>query len=204
MSGASIELFDTTLRDGSQAEHVTLSVADKMRIAHRLDAFGIHLIEGGWPGSNPKDQEFFEDAATITWKQAQICAFGSTRRAGNTPEQDPNLLAMLASGTRVVSIFGKSWTLHVEYALGVSRAENLDMIASSVGYLTQQGRRVIYDAEHFFDGYKDDPSYAMQTLEAAALAGADVLVLCDTNGGTLPSEVSVSYTHLTLPTKRIV
>ncbi len=189
MNRTSIELFDTTLRDGSQAEHVTLSVSDKMRIAHRLDAFGIHVIEGGWPGSNPKDQEFFQEASAATWKQAQICAFGSTRRAGNTPEKDPNLQAMLASGTSVVSIFGKSWTLHVERALAVSRKENLDMIASSIGYLTNQGRRVIYDAEHFFDGYKDDPSYALKTLEEAAQAGADVLVLCDTNGGTLPSEV---------------
>ena len=184
-----IELFDTTLRDGSQAEHVTLSVSDKMRIAHRLDAFGIHVIEGGWPGSNPKDQEFFEEAAAASWLQARICAFGSTRRAGNAPEHDPNLLAMLASGTGVVSIFGKSWTLHVERALGVSLAENLDMIGTSVAYIAARGRRVIYDAEHFFDGYRDNPAYALKTLDAAAEAGADVLVLCDTNGGTLPSDV---------------
>ncbi len=189
MTKERIELFDTTLRDGSQAEHVTLSVSDKMRIAHRLDIFGIHVIEGGWPGSNPKDQEFFEEAAVSTWKQAQICAFGSTRRAENVPAQDPNLQALLTSGTRVVSIFGKSWTLHVERALGVSHAENLDMIASSVAFLTRQDKRVIYDAEHFFDGYKDNPTYALRTLEAAAGAGADVLVLCDTNGGTLPSDV---------------
>ncbi len=190
LNNGMIELFDTTLRDGSQAEHVTLSVSDKMRIAHRLDAFGIHVIEGGWPGSNPKDQEFFEQAARASWKHADICAFGSTRRSGNTPASDPNLKALLASGTGVVSIFGKSWTLHVERALGVTRAENLEMIGSTIRFLTDEGRRVIYDAEHFFDGYKDDPAYALRTLDAAASAGADVLVLCDTNGGTLPSEVA--------------
>lgn len=184
-----IELFDTTLRDGTQGEHVNLSARDKLRIARRLDAFGINIIEGGWPGSNPTDLEFFERALDEDWRHASICAFGSTRRAGLAPEDDPNLQAMLAAGTDVVSMFGKSWTLHAEVALGVSRDENLDLIASSVAYLKAQGRRVIYDAEHFFDGYADDASYAMATICAAADAGADVVVLCDTNGGTLPHQV---------------
>ena len=184
-----IELFDTTLRDGTQGEHVTLSVNDKVRIARRLDRFGIDVIEGGWPGSNPKDHEFFETAADLHLSHASICAFGSTRRAFNTPDEDPNLQAMLAAGTPVVSLFGKSWLLHVIKALGVDRDQNLDMIAGSIDWLRQNDRRVIYDAEHFFDGYKDDRGYALQTLRAAADAGADVLVLCDTNGGTMPTEV---------------
>ena len=185
-----IELFDTTLRDGTQGEHVSLTAEDKVRIAHELDRFGISIIEGGWPGSNPKDQEFFERAADIPWEHAAICAFGSTRRSSFTPESDPNLKAMLAASTPVVSIFGKSWTLHAEIALGVSLDENLELIRSSVSYLKEHGRRVIYDAEHFFDGYRADSAYALETLRAAEEAGADVLVLCDTNGGTLPHEVS--------------
>ncbi len=184
-----IELFDTTLRDGTQGEHVSLSAADKIRIAHRLDDFGIDVIEGGWPGSNPKDQEFFERARDEDWRHAQICAFGSTRRASLQPEDDPNLRALIEARTPAVSIFGKSWTLHVEVALGVTLEENLELIASSVGFLRSEGKRVVYDAEHFFDGYKQDESYALATLHAAAAAGADVLVLCDTNGGTLPSEI---------------
>ncbi len=184
-----IELFDTTLRDGTQGEHVTLSATDKVRIAHRLDEFGIDVIEGGWPGSNPKDQEFFEKAGHEVWAHASICAFGSTRRADNPVESDPNLQAMLAANTPAVSIFGKSWLLHVEHALRVSKQKNLDMIAESVEYLARHGKRVIYDAEHFFDGYKDDPGYAIQTLYAAVAGGTDTLVLCDTNGGTLPGEI---------------
>ncbi len=184
-----IELFDTTLRDGTQGEHVTLSAQDKVRIAQRLDAFGIDLIEGGWPGSNPKDQEFFERAQDIDWKHAAICAFGSTRRAGHAPEDDPNLQALLAARTPAVSIFGKSWTLHAEVALGVTLEENLELIASSVAFLKRHDKRVVYDAEHFFDGYRADTAYALETLQAAAEAGADMLVLCDTNGGTLPHDV---------------
>jgi 2-isopropylmalate synthase len=184
-----IELFDTTLRDGTQGEHVSLSAADKIQIARRLDEFGIDVIEGGWPGSNPKDQEFFERARDLHWSHAQICAFGSTRRASLRPEDDPNLRALISAETSTVSIFGKSWTLHAEVALGVSLEENLEIIASSVAYLKSQGRRVIYDAEHFFDGYRADHAYALATLQAAASSGADVLVLCDTNGGTLPSDV---------------
>jgi 2-isopropylmalate synthase len=185
----SIELFDTTLRDGTQGEHVALSARDKVRIAKRLDALGVDFVEGGWPGSNPKDQAFFDLARNERWRHARLCAFGSTRRASNPPDRDPNLLALLASETPAVSIFGKSWTLHAEVALGVSLEENLDLIRSSVAFLKAQGRHLVYDAEHFFDGYKADADYALQTLEAAADAGADVLVLCDTNGGTLPHEV---------------
>lgn len=185
-----VEIFDTTLRDGTQGEHISLSAADKIRIAQRLDRAGLDIIEGGWPGSNPKDMEFFSRARDLDWQHATICAFGSTRRVGNAPEDDPNLRAMLDADTRAVSLFGKSWTLHATVALGVTLEENLDIIASSVAYLRDQGRRVIYDAEHFFDGYANDARYALATLEAAASAGADVLVLCDTNGGTLPSQLT--------------
>jgi len=184
-----IELFDTTLRDGTQGEHVTLSVNDKIRIAHRLDQFGIDVIEGGWPGSNPKDQEFFERACQENWTHVNICAFGSTRRAHHTSQEDPNLSALLDANTDTVSIFGKSWLLHVKKALNVTPEDNLAMISGSIEWLVENQRRVIYDAEHFFDGYKDDPSYAIQTLRAAAHAGASVLVLCDTNGGSMPSEI---------------
>ena len=184
-----IELFDTTLRDGTQGEHVALSARDKLRIAKRLDALGIDIIEGGWPGSNPKDQAFFDLARDVEWQHARLCAFGSTRRISNPPEQDANLLALLAAATPVVSIFGKSWTLHAEVALGVTLEENLELIRSSVAFLKSHGKEVVYDAEHFFDGYKANPAYALETLEAAAGAGASVLVLCDTNGGTMPDEV---------------
>ena len=184
-----IEVFDTTLRDGTQGEHVTLSARDKMRIARRLDAFGIDVIEGGWPGSNPTDQAFFEAARGETWAHTSICAFGSTRHASNAPSEDANLQALIEADTDVVSIFGKSWTLHVEQALGVSRETNLDLIRSSVAFLREHGKRVIYDAEHFFDGFADHPAYALRTLRAAAEAGADTLVLCDTNGGSLPHDI---------------
>ena len=185
----SIELFDTTLRDGTQGEHVTLSARDKGRIARRLDAFGMDVIEGGWPGSNPKDQAFFDDAQEQEWPHAAICAFGSTRHASNAPADDDNLQALIKAETEVVSIFGKSWTLHVEQALGVSLETNLALIRSSVAFLREHGKRVIYDAEHFFDGYADNPEYALRTLRAAAEAGADTLVLCDTNGGSLPHDI---------------
>ncbi|HMB89586.1 MAG TPA: citramalate synthase [Rhodothermales bacterium] len=191
-----IELFDTTLRDGTQGEHVTLTVQDKLRIARRLDAFGVDVIEGGWPGSNPKDYAFFEAAKEEAWTHTQVCAFGSTRRSGNAPDEDPNLRCLIEAETPTVSIFGKSWTLHAEVALGVTLEENLDLIASSVAYLKSHGKRVIYDAEHFFDGYKDNREYALQTLRAAADASADVLVLCDTNGGTLPHEIRTIVTDI--------
>ncbi|HLE57310.1 MAG TPA: citramalate synthase, partial [Rhodothermia bacterium] len=152
-AGPKVEIFDTTLRDGTQGEHVTLSARDKIRIAQRLDRLGIDVIEGGWPGSNPKDAEFFKMAREIDWQHAQICAFGSTRRPGNDPENDPNLQALIDAGTPVVSIFGKSWTLHARVALGIDLDENLELIRSSVAYLKNLGKRVIYDAEHFFDGF---------------------------------------------------
>ena len=184
-----IEVFDTTLRDGTQGEHVTLSARDKIRIAKRLDQVGVDIIEGGWPGSNPKDQEFFERAADEEWLHAKICAFGSTRRAQHAPEDDHNLQCLLKANTPVVSIFGKSWRLHAEVALGVTVEKNLELIHSSVAYIKSFGKHVVYDAEHFFDGFKDDPEYAITTLMAALEAGANTLVLCDTNGGTLPLEV---------------
>ena len=184
-----VELFDTTLRDGTQGEHVTLSATDKVRIAQKLDAFGIDVIEGGWPGSNPKDQAFFDEAKSIDWDHTSICAFGSTRHASYAPDDDPNLEALIAAETDVVCIFGKSWTLHVEQALDIPLEENLDLIRSSVAFLREHGKRVIYDAEHFFDGYADNPEYALKTLRAAEEAGADTLVLCDTNGGTLPHDL---------------
>jgi len=184
-----IQLYDTTLRDGAQREGISFSVDDKLKIARKLDELGIHYIEGGWPGSNPKDAEFFARARRLRLRQAVVTAFGSTRRAGVPVEDDPNIRALLEAETRTVTIFGKSWDLHVSRVLGTTLEENLAMIADSVGYLKGWGREVIYDAEHFFDGYKADPDYALRTLQAAERAGADCLVLCDTNGGTLPSEL---------------
>jgi len=185
-----IHIFDTTLRDGTQGEKVSFSAEDKFRIAKRLDAFGIDYIEGGWPGSNPKDMAFFEKAATHSFQHSKVVAFGSTCRSGNKASDDPNLQALIKAGTPAVSLFGKSWLLHVTEALKISPEENLLLISDSVSYLKEHGKEVIYDAEHFFDGYKDNPDYAIRTLQAAAVAGADVLVLCDTNGGTLPHELS--------------
>jgi 2-isopropylmalate synthase len=184
-----IQLFDTTLRDGTQGEKITFSSDDKVRVAQALDDFGIHYIEGGWPGSNPKDIAFFKKIKKVPLKQAKVTAFGSTRRSGNSPDQDPNLKAITDAGTAVATIFGKSWDLHVQKALRVPLKENLSMIEDSVAYLKSRGLEVIYDAEHFFDGYKQNPSYALKTLEAASRGNADVIVLCDTNGGTLPHEL---------------
>lgn len=185
-----IEIFDTTLRDGTQGEKVAFSSDDKVRIAERLDDFGIDYIEGGWPGSNPKDMEFFEKVKDKTFRHAKIVAFGSTQRVGHRAEDDKNLQLLVAADTPVTCIFGKSWILHVEEALRITPEENLEIIRDSVAFLKSHGKEVIYDAEHFFDGYKADPEYAVQTLQAAAEAGADRLVLCDTNGGSLPSEVA--------------
>lgn len=185
-----IQIFDTTLRDGTQGEKVAFSAGDKLRIAQRLDEFGVTYIEGGWPGSNPKDMAFFNKAKKHDFQQAKIVAFGSTCRAGNQPEEDPNLCALIEAETPAVSIFGKSWLLHVSDALKITPEENLSMISRSVEYLKKHEKEVIYDAEHFFDGYKHDPDYALSTLKAAESAGADVLVLCDTNGGTLTHEIS--------------
>ncbi|MEA5079657.1 MAG: citramalate synthase [Anaerolineaceae bacterium] len=185
-----IEIYDTTLRDGTQRKDISLSCDDKLRIAQRLDKFGVDFIEGGWPGSNPKDVEFFTRAARLPWQHALIAAFGSTCRAGSQPQADANLNALLESQTPVCTIFGKTWTLHVTEVLRTTLPENLNIIEASVAYLRSQNRRVIYDAEHFFDGYKADPAYALETLRAAARGGAERVVLCDTNGGCLPHEVS--------------
>jgi 2-isopropylmalate synthase len=177
------------LRDGTQGENITFSADEKVKIALRLDDIGIHYIEGGWPGSNPKDMQFFDLAKRVSFKNARLVAFGSTRKPGTAPEQDPNLQALLASGTPTVTIFGKSWDMHVEEIMANSLEENLAMINDSVRYLKNDGRETIYDAEHFFDGYKHNPEYAVKTLFAALDGGADFIVLCDTNGGTLPFEI---------------
>ncbi len=182
--------YDTTLRDGTQGEEVAFSAEDKVKIAKRLDAFGIDYIEGGWPGSNPKDMEFFELAKSVHFSHAKLAAFGSTRRAKNPVEEDANIKALLDAKTPVVTIFGKTWLLHVKAALQISEEENLEIIEDSVRYLKKNNKEVVYDAEHFFDGYKSDKAYALKTLHAAERAGADVIVLCDTNGGTLTHEVS--------------
>ena len=185
-----IEIYDTTLRDGTQRKDISLSCSDKLRVAQRLDEFGVTFIEGGWPGSNPKDVEFFKRAAEMTWKNALIAAFGSTCRAKGSPEDDANIQALLDANTPVCTVFGKTWTLHVTEVLRTTLPDNLRIIEQSVAYLRSKGRRVIYDAEHFFDGYKDDPKYALETLQAAIRGGAERVVLCDTNGGTLPNEIS--------------
>ncbi len=184
-----IQIYDTTLRDGTQSEGFTLSGIDKLRIAKRLDAIGVAFIEGGWPGSNPKDAEFFERAQDMEFKHSLVAAFGSTCRVQGGPEDDANIKALLDSQTPVCTVFGKTWTLHVTEVLQTTLDENLRIIEQSVAYLREQGRRVIYDAEHFFDGYKADPSYALETLQAAVRGGAEMFVLCDTNGGAMPWEV---------------
>jgi len=184
-----IRLYDTTLRDGTQRHGLSLSVDDKLKIARLLDGFGVGWIEGGWPGSNPKDAEFFRRARSLRLARAKLTAFGSTRRNAVPVEEDANLRALLEAETPAVAIFGKSWTLHVTEVLGASLDDNLAMIADSVRFLKQAGREVIYDAEHFFDGHRADPGYALATLEAAAHAGADWIVLCDTNGGSLPGQI---------------
>ena len=183
-------LYDTTLRDGAQREGLVLSLQDKLRIARALDEFGMPAIEGGWPGSNPKDIEFFAAAKKIRWERAKLAAFGSTRHKSNRPESDPNLNALLDAETPIVTIFGKSWTLHVDEVIEATRAENLAMIAENIGYVAERGRELVYDAEHFFDGYEADSAYALDTLRAARDAGASTLVLCDTNGGTLTNRMS--------------
>jgi 2-isopropylmalate synthase len=182
--------FDTTLRDGTQGEHISFSVEDKLLVAQKLDELGIDYIEGGWPGSNPKDKEFFARAGELHLKHAKLTAFGATRLARNPVEEDRSVRALAEAGTPVVSIFGKSWDLHVKRALGISLEENLALISETVAFLKRHGKEVVYDAEHFFDGYAARPEYALQTLEAAHAAGADVLCLCDTNGGTLTSRLA--------------
>jgi len=185
-----ISLYDTTLRDGAQQEGISFSIEDKLKIARRLEQQGVAYVEGGWPGSNPKDIKFFRQVSQWGPERAIVTAFGSTRRADVTVDRDANIGALVAAGTRAAAVFGKSWDLHVHRVLNTTLEENLRMIADSVRYLKTKGLEVIYDAEHFFDGYWADPDYALQTLEAAADAGADTLVLCDTNGGALPWTVT--------------
>jgi len=185
-----ILLYDTTLRDGTQQEGLSLSVDDKLKIASLLDQLGVDYIEGGWPGSNPKDAAFFERVAELSLHRARVSAFGSTRRADRAVEDDPSVRALIAARTPVVAVVGKSWRLHVDHVLGTTATENLRMIGDTVRYLRDLGREVIYDAEHFFDGYRDDPAYAMETILAATEAGADTVVLCDTNGGSMPWQVA--------------
>lgn len=184
-------LYDTTLRDGNQDRQVSLSLADKLQIARQLDAFGIDYIEGGWPNpGNPLDEEFFREVSKLNLKHAKVAAFGSTRRPKILPENDVLLKTLVASGASVKTIFGKSWDLHVTEVIRTTLEENLDMIESSVAYLKEHSEEVIYDAEHFFDGFKANPEYALETLKAAELGGASFLVLCDTNGGTMPWEIA--------------
>jgi 2-isopropylmalate synthase len=187
-----IQLYDTTLRDGTQREGMSLSADDKVKIARELDGLGIHYIEGGWPGSNPKDAEFFQKIQQVELRNAKVAAFGSTRHHKNTCDDDPNIRALVEANTPVVTLVGKSSTLHVEKVLETTLDENLRMIGDSVAYFKRLGKEVIYDAEHFFDGYKLDAEYALETIAAAARAGANVIVLCDTNGGSLPQEVALA------------
>jgi len=185
-----VKLFDTTLRDGAQTEGVSFSVEDKIKIAKLLDSIGIHYIEGGWPGSNPKDIEFFQKVQNIPLSNATIVAFSSTRRANVQVEKDKNIEALVESGTKAVAIFGKSWDFQVTQALKTTLEENLAMIHDTLSFLKSKGKEVIYDAEHFFDGYKANPEYAIKTLMEAERAGADLICLCDTNGGCLPNEIA--------------
>ncbi|MGA2246882.1 MAG: citramalate synthase [Verrucomicrobiota bacterium] len=187
-----VEIYDTTLRDGAQAEGINFSAADKLRIADKLDSFGVPYIEGGWPGSNPKDMEFFQQAARRKWKHAQVAAFSMTRRKGIAVEADELMRLILEAKTPVVTIVGKTWLLHVTEVLRAKPDENLGMIGDTIRYLKDHGKKVIYDAEHSFDGFADEPEYALATWQAAEKAGADCIVLCDTNGGRLPREVAAT------------
>ena len=193
---SSVKLYDTTLRDGSQGEGISLSVEDKLKITRLLDELGVHYVEGGWPGSNPKDVEFFRRVSQLDLGQTRVAAFGSTCRAGTAPQDDANLNALVAAETPVVTIVGKSWTLHVVDVLRTTPLENLRMIRESVAYVKAQGREVVFDAEHFFDGYRADAEYARDTVLAAADGGADTVVLADTNGGALPWEIEAAVGHI--------
>ncbi len=190
MTKNQILIYDTTLRDGSQGEQVTFSAEEKLRIARRLDDVHFHYIEGGWPGSNPKDMRFFEMAKEVKFKNAKLTAFGSTRKPHIRPENCPNLKALIKAETPAVAIFGKTWDLHVTEILKVSLDENLAMISDSISYLKSTGKEVLFDAEHFFDGYKHNPRYAVRVVKTALKAGADRIVYCDTNGGTMPYEIT--------------
>ncbi len=200
-----VEIYDTTLRDGAQGEGLSYSVEDKLKIAQALDEIGVTYIEGGWPGANPKDVEFFERAKSVQLHNAQFAAFGSTRRANGMAADDPIVQGLLAAQTPIVTIFGKSWDFHVDIALKTTLEENLRMIADTISHLKSCGRRAFYDAEHFFDGFRANAEYALDTLRAAAEAGAETIILCDTNGGTLPERVAevVSLVHSRLPNVRV-
>ena len=201
--GMEIQLYDTTLRDGAQQEGISLSAEDKVKITQRLDELGVHYVEGGWPGSNPKDAEYFRRVKGLSLCNAQVAAFGSTRRAGVRVEDDGNVRALMAAETPVVTLVGKSSDLHVHRVLETTLEENLAMIADTVAYFKRHGRTVFYDAEHFFDGFMANPDYALQTIRSAAEAGADCLVLCDTNGGVLTGELSeiIARVRRELPTQ---
>ncbi|MCC6140036.1 MAG: citramalate synthase [Nitrospira sp.] len=186
---ATLEIYDTTLRDGAQAEDVSFSAEDKVRVAQKLDELGVHYIEGGWPGANPKDIEFFRIMKTTPLTHASVIAFGSTRKASNSVQKDQNMQALLAAETKTITLFGKTWSLHVTDALGISLAKNLELIGDSIAHLKSKGRRVFYDAEHFFDGYKTNPEYALDTIRKAVEEGAERVILCDTNGGAMPWEI---------------
>jgi len=196
MAGKQIQVFDTTLRDGMQGLEINFSLEDKLQIATALDEMKIDYIEGGFPLSNEKEAAFFREVRKMTFSHSMVCAFGSTRRAGASAERDPHITALLESETPGVVVVGKTWRAHVEKVLGTDDEENLRMIADSIEVLKKAGRHVIFDLEHFFDGYLDNPEYAIRVLQAGTDAGADTLVLCDTNGGTLPSVVSRIYTEL--------
>ena len=185
-----VQLFDSTLRDGTQSEGLSLSVEDKLKIARLLDGFGIHYIEGGYPGSNPKDVEFFQRAKSVTFRHAKLTAFGMTRKPGGRADTDPILQAMVAAETPAVAVVGKTWTLHVTKIVGTTLEENLAMVADSVAFLKQKGREVVFDCEHFFDGFRADPDYALAVVKAASAAGADWIAMCDTNGGSLPGTIT--------------
>src|ERR1700761_354615 len=187
-----VELYDTTLRDGMQGEGMSLSAGEKLRVAHRLDELGLDLIEAGFPSSNPKELELFGLLAGETFSHAQICAFGMTRRRGTTADADPALRILADSFAPVCTLVGKTWGLHLEKVVKVDRDENLRMIAESVAFLRGVGKRVIYDAEHFFDGFANDPAYALRCVRTAVEAGAETVVCCDTNGGTLPHELGAA------------
>jgi len=189
MTKTQVLLYDTTLRDGTQREGISLSVDDKIKITRLLDKLGVHYVEGGYPGSNVKDREYFERVREMELEHARVAAFGMTCRVGKQPQDDANIQALLAAQTPAITFVGKSWTLHVTDVIRATLEENLRIIRESVAYAKAHDREVIYDAEHFFDGYKADAAYAMATLRAAAEGGADTLVLCDTNGGTMPWEI---------------
>jgi len=192
----SIAFYDTTLRDGTQGENISFTAEEKVKIAKRLDDMGIHYIEGGWPGSNPRDLEFFDLAKRVRFNHARLTAFGSTCKPGRHPSDDRNVVALLESGTPTVAVVGKSWDLHVEHVMDNTLEENLDMIHRTLDYLRQSDRETLFDAEHFFDGYKENQTYALDTVLTAVNAGANAIVLCDTNGGSLPFEVEEAVTHV--------